>query len=154
MDAATVAGWGQSDVPASAVAVFPPSHVPSSPPTASDYQYAEIDYYDASGREVNTASYINGAWAVTTTQYDSYGNVISSLSAADRATALAASDPAATASSLSTVNVYGCDNFGTVGPCTSSDQQYQVLTDTYARPRRHTPAGVIQAIREPHRLWL
>lgn len=148
MDAATVAGWGQSDVPASAVAVFPPSHVPSSPPTASDYQYAEIDYYDASGREVNTASYINGAWAVTTTQYDSYGNVISSLSAADRATALAASDPAATASSLSTVNIYGCDNFGTVGPCTSSDQQYQVLTDTYGPAHDAYAAGVIQAIRE------
>lgn len=147
MDAATLSELDQTDIPTSAVAVFPPNHVPSSPPTASDYQYAQIDYYDASGREVNTASYINGAWAVTTTQYDSFGNTVSTLSAADRATALASSSPSATAYTLSTVNVYGCDNFGTVGPCTSSDQQYQVLTDSYGPAHNANVDGTVETIR-------
>ena len=147
MDAATVGGWGQTDAPASAVAMFPPSHVPSSPPTAADYQYAQIDYYDASGRQVNAASYINGAWAVTTTQYDAYGDTISTLSAADRATALASGNPAGTAWQLSAVNVYGCDNFGTVGACTSSDQQYQVLTDSYGPAHNANVDGTVELIR-------
>jgi RHS repeat-associated protein len=147
MDAATVVGWGETDAPASAVAVFPPSHVPSSPPTATDYQYAQIDYYDASGRQVNTAGYINGAWAVTTTQYDAYGNTLSTLSAANRATALASGNPAGTAWQLSAVSVYGCDNFGTVAACTSSDQQYQVLTDTYGPAHNASVDGTVELIR-------
>jgi RHS repeat-associated protein len=147
MDVATVATWGQSDPPASAVATFPPSRVPASPPTATDYQYAQIDYYDASGRPVNTASYVNGAWAVTTTQYDAYGNTISSLSAANRATALASSSPAATAYALSDLSLYGCDNFGTVSPCTANTQQYQVLTDTYGPAHDANVAGTVQQIR-------
>jgi RHS repeat-associated protein len=147
MDATTVGTWGETDVPASAVAVFPATHVPSSPPTASDYQYAEIDYYDANGRQVNTASYINGAWAVSTTQYDTSGNDVSELTAANRATALAASNPLATASALSTVNIYACDNFGTVGPCTSSDQNYQVLTDTYGPAHTANVNGTVETVR-------
>jgi RHS repeat-associated protein len=147
MDAGTVAGWGQGDAPASAVATFPASHVPSSPPTASDWQYADIQYYDANGREVNTASYVNSAWAVTTTQYDTYGNTLWTLTAANRAAALASSSPAATAATLSTASVYGCDNFGTVGTCTSSDQQYQVLTDTYGPAHNANVDGTVELIR-------
>ena len=149
MDAATVASWNQTDAPASAVAVFPPARVPSSPPTATDYQYAtEIDYYDASGREVNTASYVNGAWAVTTTQYDTYGNVTTALTADDRATALNSANPAGTAYTLSTVNVYGCDNFGAMDPsCSSSDQQYQVLTDTYGPAHDASTGGTTKQVR-------
>lgn len=148
MDAATAATWGQTDMPASAVAVFPPNHVPASPPTAGDYQYAaEIDYYDAEGREVNTASYVSGTWAVTTTQYDTYGNVVSTLTAANRATALAATDTAGTAAALSTVSLYGCDSAGTVGACTSSNLQYQVLTDTYGPTHVASVAGVSELIR-------
>jgi RHS repeat-associated protein len=147
MDAATVGAWGETDVPFSAVAVFPPNRVPSSPPTATDYQYAQIDYYDANGRQVNTTRYINGAWAVATTQYDAYGNTVSTLSAADRATAEASANPAGTALELSTVNVYGCDNSGTVGACTSSDRQYQVLTDSYGPAHNASVDGTVELIR-------
>jgi RHS repeat-associated protein len=147
MDAATVAGWGQSDAPTSAVAIFPPTRVPASPPTATDYQYAQIDYYDANGRMVNTASYVSGAWAVTTTQYDAYGNVTSTLSAANRAYALTQSNPAGTAWQLSAVSVYGCDNFGATGPCTSSDQQYEVLTDSYGPAHQASVDGTVDLIR-------
>jgi RHS repeat-associated protein len=147
MDTATVAGWGESDPPASAVATFPPTHVPSSPPTSSDWQYATVQYYDAAGREVNTASYTGGAWAVATTQYDAYGNTAWTLTADNRITALASSDPVGAATALATVNVYGCDNFGTVGTCTSSDQQYEVLTGTYGPAHLASVDGTVEIIR-------
>jgi RHS repeat-associated protein len=144
MDAATTATWGQADPPASAVATFPATHVPASPPTATDWQYATIQYYDANGRQVNTATYINGAWAVTSTQYDSYGNTTWALSAADRATALASSSPADTAATLASVNVYACDNFGTIGACTSDDQDYEVLTDSYGPAHNANVDGTVE----------
>lgn len=147
MDASTVGNWDQTDTPASAVAIFPPEHVPSGTPTVSDYQYAQLDYYDANGRNVNTASYINGAWAVSTTQYDNYGHTIFTLSPADRATALASNTPAGTASEFAAVNIYGCDNFGVVGACTSGDQPYQVLTDTYGPAHNANVDGTIELIR-------
>jgi YD repeat-containing protein len=121
MNAATVGTWNQTDVPASAAATFPATHVPSNPPTASDWQYAEITYYDADGRQVNTADYGSGAWNITTTQYDGYGDVISQLSAADRAEALAAgSSSASVAAELETVSEY-----------TTAADGSQQLTDTY-----------------------
>jgi RHS repeat-associated protein len=107
MDPATVATWNQTDVPASAVAIFPPSHVPASPPSGSDWNYPDITYYDAYGRQVNTAHEGAGAWNVTTTQYDGYGDVISQLTASNRAEALAAgSSSAAVAAELETVTSY------------------------------------------------
>ncbi|MBR7826249.1 hypothetical protein KDK95_08050 [Actinospica sp. MGRD01-02] len=133
MDTSTVATWSQTDVPTSAVAVWPGGYTPSSTtsPTATDYEYATIDYFDANGRQVNTASYVNGAWAVDTTQYDSDGNVTSTLTAANRATALASSSPASEATALSTINQYACDDFGTIDTCTSSDASYEVENDSY-----------------------
>ncbi|MFF3968010.1 RHS repeat-associated core domain-containing protein [Streptomyces griseorubiginosus] len=108
MDAATVATWGQSDVPASAVAVFPPDHAPTSTPP-SDWTYAQIHYYDADGREVNTANYANG-WKISTTEYDSYGNDVRDLSPANRATALAAgANSAGVSRQLDTETIYSAD---------------------------------------------
>jgi YD repeat-containing protein len=107
MDPTTVGTWNQTDVPTSAVAVFPATHVPSSPPTPTDWQYAQITYYDANGMAVNTGNYDSGAWGVQTTQYDSYGDALSTLTAADRAEALAAgSSSASVAAELGTVNQY------------------------------------------------
>lgn len=85
LDAATVATWGQSDVPVSAVAEFPADHQPGSTP---DYTWATLHYYDAAGHETNTATYGNG-WHLTTTEYDGNGHVVRELSAADREAALA-----------------------------------------------------------------
>ena len=133
MNASSVATWNQVDAPTSAVAVWPGGYTPSSAtsPTAADYEYATIDYFDANGHQVNTATYVNGGWAVSTTQYNSAGSVSSTLTAADRATALASASPAAEAEALSTINEYGCDDFGTIDACTSADQSYNVETDTY-----------------------
>ncbi|GIG63518.1 hypothetical protein Lfu02_78900 [Longispora fulva] len=84
MDPATTAAWGQTDTPTSAVAVFPADHQPGQ---TIDWTWADITYYDANGRAVNTAGYGNG-WHVTTTEHDTTGNVIRELSAANRETAL------------------------------------------------------------------
>jgi hypothetical protein len=103
MDAAADATWNQTDIPASAAAIFPGNHVPASPPSASDWQYAQLSYYDANGMPVNTANYGSGTWNVTTTQFDGFGDVISELTA-DRAEALAAGPSSASvAAELSNV---------------------------------------------------
>jgi RHS repeat-associated protein len=150
MDATTVGSWAETDVPTSAVAVWPGGYTPSSTtsPTATDYEYATVDYYDANGRQVNTASYVNGAWAVSTTQYDGSGNVTSTLTAADRATALNAASSAAEAQALSTINVYACDDFGTIGTCTSADQSYEVETDTYGPAHSVNVDGTLEIARD------
>lgn len=150
MDATTAAGWNEFDVPTSAVAVWPGGYTPTSTtsPTATDYEYATIDYFDANGKQVNTANYVNGAWAVSTTQYDANGDVTSALTAADRATALASSSPGAEALNLSTVNEYACDDFGTVSACTSADQQYEVETDIYGPAHSVNVDGVLETERD------
>jgi YD repeat-containing protein len=133
MDATTIHnGWGQSDAPTSAVAVFPEDHAPTSTPP-SDWTYAQILYYDAQGREVNTASF-NNSWNITTTEYDQYGNDIRELTAANRATALAAgSTSVSIAGQLDTENVYSTD--GTQ------------LLDAYGPAHQATAAGSLQIIR-------
>jgi RHS repeat-associated protein len=147
MDSGTVATWGQADDPTSAVAVWPPGHTPASPPTATDYEYATIHYYDADGREVNTATYVGAAWAVSTTEYDSYGNVVRELTAANRATALASGSPQATAQNLDTRYLYSCDNFGTIAACTDATQKYLVLTDAYGPAHTADVDGISETIR-------
>ena len=148
MDVASVAAWGQNDVPTSAVAVWNPAHVPASHPTATDYEYATVHYYDADGREVNTATYVSGAWAVSTSEYDAYGNPTRELTAANRAAALASASPLAVSQQLDTRYLYACDNFGTVAACTSSSQKYQVLTDTYGPAHTADVNGVVETVRD------
>jgi RHS repeat-associated protein len=144
LDQTSVSGWGQTDIPASAVAIFPPGYAPSQwPPTETDYQHATIDYYDASGHEVNTATYVNGDWAITTTQYDAYGNVTSTLGAQNLDNANGAAD----AQALSTVNVYGCDDFGTINPCAASNEGHLVLIDTYGPAHQASVDGTVETIR-------
>ncbi|MFE1293841.1 DNRLRE domain-containing protein [Streptomyces sp. NPDC058731] len=89
LGAATVAGWGQSDLPTDATAVFPADQVPASSDgstlTAGDYTRAGIHYLDASGREVDTAS---PGHHISVTEYDQFGNTVRSLTAANRELAL------------------------------------------------------------------
>jgi RHS repeat-associated protein len=133
MDAATVATWGQSDIPLSAVAVFSADHVPSSPPTSTDFTYAKIDYYDAGGQQVNQATY-NGTWNVTTSEYNGLGDTVRLLSAADRATALAAgSNSVAVSEELDTQNLYSAD--GTE------------LLDSYGPAFTALEGGILQTVR-------
>ena len=151
MDATTAATWAESNVPTSAVAIWPGGYTPTSTtsPTATDYENSTLDYFDASGRLVNTASYVNGAWAVATTQYDSNGSVLSTLSAANRATALASSSTQAEAEALSAVNVYACDDFGTIDPaCDENDADYRVETASYGPAHSVNVDGVLETERD------
>ena len=125
---ATIAGWGQTEAPATAAAVFGPGHTAS----GTDLRGASVTYLNADGRALNTADYAGtGAdgWNIDTTTYDDHGNVTSTLTAGNRAEALnqATADPdlglpadtAAAAAALSTVNLYQYDTAG-VGDLTDT----------------------------------
>lgn len=91
MSKSEIAKWGQEDLPVDATAIFPPSEVPSSPP--SSYAQAEIFYMDPEGGTVNTASpAAPGASgpSISTTETDEFGNVVRELSPQNRLRALEA----------------------------------------------------------------
>lgn len=91
MGGEAVAAWGQEDVPTDATAIFPPSEVPSSPP--SSYSRATVYYMDAEGQTSNVATPSGAgtsAPSITTTETDRFGNVVRELSAQNRLRALTA----------------------------------------------------------------
>ncbi|WP_277872761.1 DNRLRE domain-containing protein [Frankia sp. CcI49] len=133
MAAGVVDDWGQRDLPSWAAAVFPASRVPSNPPVAADWPYADITYLNVDGRQVNSASYGNGAWQITTAEHDTNGNVTRELGAENRNQALtptadtdptvtALTDSAARAQLLDTDTVYSADGVS--------------VTDTFGPTRR------------------
>ncbi|WP_432950958.1 RHS repeat-associated core domain-containing protein [Kribbella sp. CA-253562] len=79
LSTSAVAGWNQKIAPTKGVAVFGPDHELSSAPGADDWQYAELQYTDASGYTVNTAKYGAGDWQYTATDYNDQGNVVREL---------------------------------------------------------------------------
>lgn len=90
MSYASVSKWGQSDLPVNATAIFPPTEVPSEPP--SGYSKATITYMDPDGHAINVASPqvpgVSGS-SITTSETDRHGNVTRALSAQNRLLALA-----------------------------------------------------------------
>ncbi|WP_239393880.1 RHS repeat domain-containing protein [Frankia sp. CiP3] len=145
-----VAGWAQQDLPLYGAGVFPAGHIPASPPTSADWPYADLTYLNSDGRAVNSASYGVGAWQVSTTEHDARGNVIRTLSAGNRAQALAPTadtDPtvtaltasAARAQQLDDQSVYAADGVEVVD---SYGPTHQVLLDdgstVSARAHVHT----------------
>jgi RHS repeat-associated protein len=116
MSPATLATWGEiDDLPTDATAVFPPDQVPAAVPTS--WTKATVHYVDRNGQEVN--SLLPGG-ALSTTQYDTNGNVQTELTAGNRARALASSgDTAAKAQSLMTIHFFatnGVDEIEVRGP--------------------------------------
>lgn len=144
LSAAQTARWGQTVVPVDATAVFPPTQVPGgSPATGSlptDWKRANVTYFDGNARETNT-------WEpgqhLSTTWYDSYGNVVRELSAGNRQRALDVSgsdSPAAEAqlaANLSAINEYSSDGrrlTDQFGP----ERDVVLATWEEIRGRRHT----------------
>jgi len=85
LTAGAAAGWGQTDVPVTATALFGPGHSPG-----SGYDGASIRYLDEQGRVVNVAEQQNGSvWGVTTTEYNAQDLPRRSLSATNRERVLA-----------------------------------------------------------------
>jgi RHS repeat-associated protein len=110
MSPSRVDDWGQSDYPVDATAIFPPTEVPSDPP--SDYSRASISYMDPDGQTVNTASAappgVEGD-AIATSENDEHGNVVRSLSAGARLAALADEDPVTRSKELDSQSIYNAD---------------------------------------------
>lgn len=107
-----IAEWGQSDLPVDATAIFPPSEVPGSEPP-SDYSEATVHYLDPEGNEVNTAvpspPGVTGD-SIATSETDSRGNVVRTLSPQGRLLALAAgSGSVARSKQLDTQSTYSWD---------------------------------------------
>lgn len=84
-----VAAWAQADTPTDATALFPPDAIPRGHTggelTSSDYRRATVVYTDASGRWVNE---VRPGGHVETTEYDTFGNSVRELTAANRELAL------------------------------------------------------------------
>ncbi len=108
----TIAKWGQQDIPVDATAIFPPTEVPSSPP--SSYARATVYYMDSDGMNVNTATPAGAgtsAASISTSETDQFGNVVRELSAQNRLRALAApaGETATRAAQLDTHRTYSSD---------------------------------------------
>lgn len=97
--------WAQLTKPTDAAAVFGPEA-----PGTSDMTYADIAYFTEEGLTTNNASYGAGAWQFDVTNYDSSGNVTSTLNPSNRAAAAAAgSDGPSTARMLRSTTTYNSD---------------------------------------------
>lgn len=104
MGADDIDAWGQTDRPTDATAIYPPDE------SGFSFSRATVYYLNHDARIVNTAT---RGGRISTTEYDSKGNVVRALSAANRAKALAVgggSQTTATAAGfLSTYNTYSPD---------------------------------------------
>jgi RHS repeat-associated protein len=85
MNTTAVDDWGQAEAPVTATAIFPPGHDPSGNPPSS-YEWATLQYLDADGRIVNSASSDGtGGAFISATEHNEFGAVIRSLTPANRA---------------------------------------------------------------------
>jgi RHS repeat-associated protein len=136
--------WGQAAAPVAATAVYPATQVPdgiqSTGTMPSSYERATITYTDANGRQVNTVA--PGGYT-TATWYDSYGNTVRTLTAANRKRALdasatdTASQEAAIAYRESSISNYSPDGLelrDTFGP----EHDVALSTGLLVRGRDHT----------------
>ena len=121
MSPASVATWGQSDIPVDATAVFPPTNAPSEYPP-HQYTGATIHYMDPDGYQVNVASPsppgVTGA-SIATTETDVHGEVIRELDPQNRLYALEAPNTAARSHELdshSVFNATGTEQLESWGP--------------------------------------
>lgn len=144
LSAAQIARWGQSVTPVDATAVFPPTQVPDGNPATgalpSSWRQAVVTYLDGNAREVDTrqpGGHINSTW------YDTYGNIVRSLSAGNLERALNASSTdtpateAALAATLSVLTQYSADGqdvLDELGP----EHDVRLTGGSVVRGRSHT----------------
>ena len=125
--------WSQEDYATAATAVFPPDQVPASPPAS--YSRATIHYMNRAGREVNTVS---PGGAITTAEYDRYGNAVRELSPANRLRALMSGGLSAQASErLDTQRVFqdqGQELVDQLGP----EHEVELENGSVVQARAHT----------------
>jgi YD repeat-containing protein len=145
LSAAQTTRWGQAEQPTDATAVFPPTQIPTGNPATgtlpNSYERATVTYLDANARTVNTAE--PGGY-LSTTWYDSFGNVVQELSAGNRQRALDASttDTAAAeaqqAAALSDVSVHSSDGQNLLETFGPEHDVVLPVTAATVRGRAHT----------------
>ncbi len=111
---AQVEKWAQSDKPTEATALFPPDEPQGWP--ASSYKRATIYYSDSTSRTVNV---VTPSGAISTSEYNEHNDVVRSLSADNRVTALKEANPAEASRLLDTQSEYnseGNELLSTLGP--------------------------------------
>jgi tripartite motif-containing protein 71 len=115
LTAAEVKKWGQEDVPVEGTAVFPPDTPMGWP--AKEYKRATFSYFDAEGHTVNS---VNPSGGISTAEYGPTNNVVRTLSADNRALAVAEGEKSVeVAAKLDTHKVYnpeGDELVETLGP--------------------------------------
>lgn len=126
LGATAAAGWGQTDLPTDATALFPADQIPASSNgpqlAAGAYGRATVTFLDASGRPVNTA---RPGGSITTTEYDRTGRPVRELTAGNRALALGSAPGAA-----ATLNTLG------ISALSTAERALHLSTQ-----RRHSPEG-------------
>jgi RHS repeat-associated protein len=153
---ARVAAWAQADLPVTATVVYGPGDTVS----ASDLRDGTVHALDVGGRETNTASFTGtgqAGWKVDTSEYDSTGNTIRTLSAGNRDRALTpnaaelatlgltGAGSADIARALDTRTYYtpdGIDAIDTFGPLHTTAVSTS-STPVPARAHTHTTYGTI-----------
>lgn len=140
------AKWGQTSPPATGYAVFGPDYTGPVSGDGVDWAYADLQYVDAEGYTVNTASYGAGAWQVSASDYDQLGHVVRELDASAINTIRAAADDGADVStlrglgdSLSTRTVY--NEAVTAADGTVVLPAGTVVTDIYEPAHLSVPAS-------------
>ncbi|MFE7933054.1 DNRLRE domain-containing protein [Streptomyces sp. NPDC057456] len=130
MDGTTVATWAQDEAPTDATAVFPADSVPTSYTgsdlTSSSYDRATINYINANGKGTNTAK---PGGAITTTEYDEFGNTVTELTAANRKLALSSSSDQL--ADLGLTNLSTADRAQRLATVSEYSAGGERLTDTY-----------------------
>jgi RHS repeat-associated protein len=125
--------WAQTDVPSEATAIFPADEPVGWP--APDYRRATIDYLDINDRLVNIATPSGG---ITTSEYNSRGDVVRNLTADNRAVALKEGAKSAEASqTLDTQSTYSSDGaelLSSLGPL----HTIKLASGATAKGRLHT----------------
>ncbi len=131
LTAGSVAKWNQKTVPTNGYAVFGPDHPVSGAPGADDWQYADLQYTDAAGYTVNSATYGAGNWQYTSTDYNDQGNVTRQLDERALRTVI---DDAVPADQLASLNVYNADIKNAAGD-TVVTPAGTLVTDSYGPSR-------------------
>ncbi|MGN6585942.1 MAG: RHS repeat domain-containing protein, partial [Solirubrobacterales bacterium] len=152
MSLATIGKWGQKVLPVDATAIFPPSEIPSSPPSA--YTRASVYYMDGEGKLVNTASLTATesaeTAAITTAETDEHGDVVRELSAQNRLRALAAgSESVARSEELATKRIFSADGTEMLeewGPT----HQVRLESGSLVQARAHTVVKYDEGWVDPH----
>lgn len=162
MTTSSVGAWGQTGAPVYGAAVFGPDRAPAVATVLTnvkpeDWPYASLQYTDADGRVVDSASYGAGDWQISATRYDDAGRVVHQLD--ERATSQiraavtgVGSLSAATIDSYATITRYNAP-ISTTAPITTASAtiaagtvvtpQGTLVTDVW-EPARTTDHGDVR----------